>query len=58
MNYLFFIFSNGSVIAVFNVSYRVMDSLQILAVQENLADKYLGNLPAELLGIVTDNGKP
>ena len=55
---LFLSFSNDSVIVVLNVSYQEVNSLQILVLQEYLTDGHLGEIPAELLDIVTDRGTP
>lgn len=46
----------GSVISSFNVTYSSVDSLQIVSLQEEMADGTLGNTPVELLNISTSIG--
>ncbi|KAL9960826.1 hypothetical protein ACROYT_G034331 [Oculina patagonica] len=48
-------FREGSVISSFNVTYSAVDSLQIVALQEELAGGTLVDTPAELLNITTTN---
>ena len=56
-NTAFSLLRNGSVIANFNVSYSSIDSLQIVILQEELADGMLGNLSTELLNVSSNYGK-
>ena len=48
---------NGSIIASFSVTYRAIDSLQIVILQEQIAGGTLGNVSAELLNIASSYGK-
>ena len=50
-------FSEGSIIAIINVSFLAIDALQLISLQEELAGGTLGTTPAELLNLSSSYGK-
>lgn len=56
--YSFVLFSEGSVISTFNLSYSAIDSIQVVQLLENIKwNGLFGDLPAQILAVIPDVGK-